>query len=831
MKKSSRMRNIVAAIAAASGALLIILLIICASRASSGNEPSASPTEDINITELSSPETRARKEVALGPPERTSGPSKEGEAQNELPLRIMGRVLDQSGRPLPEVLVVVPGRGVFQVEYMPDGEFRATELVRSKTVEEEMSVWVSSPGHESVARLVRSHEADWQDIGVLELREGRDIRIHIIDEAGNDLPGAQIGCFREGYGGYRSRNVPKMPMQYWPCSDALCPPGVADKRGEVLLKSVVVGDCSLWAFKQGYFSASADITESSRCVSGETALEMRLGSPTTCIHGLVFGADGSPCANAEVLVRTKGDAYIWSAKTEANGEFETALSNGESVHLQIQVRDGTWPAIEVNGVTASVDTQTFRFVDHAQMKVRVAGSEGKSVSKGSIHVLSDAQLPERARCVALSEAGETSVVIPQGTFLLEVTAPHYHTAKVGPISPKDCKGTLTINLSESADVSGKFVVEGTGPVSGIVRALSMLRSVGRSRQLTPEDRPFFVEREQAETSDTETNSDGSFSIALPSPGRYLLECRTRDGWFARSAPFVWKGQALQLDAIEMHQAGAVEGRLVLPTGEPVPHVRVAICDGEASSLTTTTSSLGEFRFLNLSPGGWQIRRCAPGLDGVESLQVDRTRASVPCTVDFTVASGVTTQFQFVIYSSSNCTLHGRFEYSKPGSFQWMVRIDPLDSPEGVDDSRSRSTMVRPDGTFALEVQSPGRYDLSLTDGKFITVASTIALEVGENDWVCAVDSRPVRVVSQDIGQRSMREYYLICQVDGGASVYVGPLDTTVRDYMMPGVPVGLVVLADSKHVALARPQSREWKEIAPLQDGPDGTSVITLPAR
>ena len=154
--------------------------------------------------------------------------------------------------------------------------------------------------------------------------------------------------------------------------------------------------------------------------------------------------------------------------------------------------------------------------------------------------------------------------------------------------------------------SGRILEDGTNtPISG---ASVVFAFRGRSRLQTV------------------TDENGRYTFAELEPGPYRLTVQ-KAGYApfdAAKLPTFWllAGQSLDLGTVSLQKAGAIAGRILDPSGDPLVDVNVkALKPGGAvplGSAASRTNDLGEFRVFGLTPGEY-IVAASPLRFGLDNL--------------------------------------------------------------------------------------------------------------------------------------------------------------------------------------------------------------------
>jgi carboxypeptidase family protein len=183
----------------------------------------------------------------------------------------------------------------------------------------------------------------------------------------------------------------------------------------------------------------------------------------------------------------------------------------------------------------------------------------------------------------------------------------------------------------NAQVRGRVLEQSTNaPISG-ARVVFAFR--GRSRLQTV------------------TDDDGRYSFAELEPGPYRLAVQ-KAGYVpldAATLPTYWvvAGQTLDIATVSLQKSGAIAGRILDPSGEPLVDVNVRAMKPGATAVANAaashTNDLGEFRVFGLLPGEYIIAASvqSAGLDTVLASPALVLSTYYPGTADAAAAQTLT----------------------------------------------------------------------------------------------------------------------------------------------------------------------------------------------
>jgi hypothetical protein len=157
---------------------------------------------------------------------------------------------------------------------------------------------------------------------------------------------------------------------------------------------------------------------------------------------------------------------------------------------------------------------------------------------------------------------------------------------------------------------------------------------------------FRVLMQRSSVARATSTADGRFELALSRSGEYFVHAEA-DGWVAGFAgPLeLQAGQAAPLVEVRLARGGAIEGRVLVAPGREAAGIIVGASCGDGRARTQRTGPGGTFRFEDLTPGGWQVRRCEAELDPSTSTTTYFGRRAEAIVWDCEVVDGGTTRFE------------------------------------------------------------------------------------------------------------------------------------------------------------------------------------------
>jgi len=322
---------------------------------------------------------------------------------------------------------------------------------------------------------------------------------------------------------------------------------------------------------------------------------------------------------------------------------------------------------------------------------------------------------------------------------VEVEAEGYRTARLGPLNPTAIPDPLAVVMQSISGVTGLISAAGK-PVEGA--KVSLHRPVQKHRALKL-DGMFLCRSHRNEESETATDREGRYRIWPKSPGKFYL--RVEKNEFAPAEIFpvdLFAGSRMTERDIVMTEGGSIEGRILLPPGDDPAKTVVGANRGDGFFKRVKADSDGKYRFENLTPGPWQVLKCASDdlIGFSRSLGHCTEQPSIKWSC--VVKEGMTTHYDLDLRVEDECVLAGVLEVegSAPiGWGAWLVRIRANDD-NGRNDCRALPESLESNGGFTMKRAEPGSYRLTVggsLSAKPWGITDRIELERGRNTWKAA----------------------------------------------------------------------------------------------
>jgi hypothetical protein len=603
-------------------------------------------------------------------------PLPEPEVESRPDVTIVGRITDAGGRPIAGAQVVLeigrdtvhtgrgrPGRNRVRtpVETGGDGRF---SFAGPGFREPSVGLQVTHAGFAPrVAERVFDTGATLLDFGDIALLGGGAIVGTVIDPDGVGVGGAQVRLLAE-----RSN-----PLRGWSGHEDLLPVARTDQNGFFRLAQIAPGDYRVEVNATRFLREEvAPIT----CRDGEEEqLEpIRLDTGYR-IAGVVFGPDGRPVPNAEVVVTAPRDRES-RARTDAEGQFAVDHLRGVSSSVRVGAEGFvTWRASDVDPRTAAPltvrllaglvvsgvarDAQTGAPVTHFAARIRRTGSLPdltRPADNGGDRRRESGER-RRSRWDRAESFGEESdhpggafsfTGLDEGTYEVDVDAANHQRATSDPVEAR-VDGAIphvTVNLQPGLALSGLVAAAADQrPIAGARVQLVIPAEPRPTDQMSALDLMFRRARSRGEPLlETVTDTEGRFAFQQAPPGRYVLLAQAA-GYAERWSDEIDLRAHTSGVTMQLGKPAALRGVVTGVPPERAGTARVLVFGGTANLRDIAVAPDGSYAFEELEPGGYFVRAF------VGSMNAFISRA-----IRDTVSSGADPHFDVELAEGDDCRL-------------------------------------------------------------------------------------------------------------------------------------------------------------------------------
>jgi hypothetical protein len=260
--------------------------------------------------------------------------------------------------------------------------------------------------------------------------------------------------------------------------------------------------------------------------------------------------------------------------------------------------------------------------------------------------------------------------VPTVPFTVEVRAPGYVSAELGPVDPAALPDVLDAVLTALPALRG-IVVRGDAPVAGAtVRAQAAV-----ARDVAVFRKGFDLPAQPCGgCPGTRTDTDGSFTLDTGADGTWYVRVEAGDERSGLVGPIeLAQGRAPAEIRIDLAPRGAIEGRVRSPNGAGLANRKVRASCGDGDPLTTTTAADGAYRFDRLAPGDWQVHLADPAREENGALETHFARQDAPRIAwDCRVDAGAATHFDILVADTARVVVRIQAQGNAFADATWTV---------------------------------------------------------------------------------------------------------------------------------------------------------------
>lgn len=671
---------------------------------------SADVAEGTPITE------EAQRALAASAPAVAAGPAVgPGAAVPEsAPLQLRGRCVDEHALPLEGVAIDVdswpfPDPTAARATTGADGTFAVAGPFVVGPREGTLTVRSRRADRAATDTKVVASGGTRVELGDIVLPPGGRLRGRVVDVRGRSTAGARIALGAAARGPFYALLGVTSEVET-----------TVDAGGAFVLESCPLGWRRVYVrWDDAWIGASEVIGVRAGVENPEVEVRVDLDAASLRLRGRVLGVDGAPLADCDVdyTIQRETGGLSSFIRTDAEGQFALLVERGDLISLRAE--DGLRRSGKIEGLQPGPDLVVLAIQPQRTVSLRVR-------SRG------DDAAVEQPQCIVRSgtsghiyrgepeDSGRVEFLLPEGEFRLTVSAAGFAAADFGPYSPAAVADEIEVALDPSAAVSG--IVRSRGvPVAGAAIALAAVDH-GTVGDFTVERR---VVHPLSARDGAMTGADGSFRLYPSSAGSYWLRAEHPDFAPGEIGPFdLSPEQPLDGIDIALGPGGSLEGTVRAPPGRSPAGVVVAISRADGRPLATRTGADGQYRFLRLAPGPYEVEIRADEANA-RSRSFYGDDSAPPPTFDCTVAEGAITRLDLDLDAAPACSIAGRFLLDGAPREGIVAALftrsaaarapSPELAPSAVarlasgSDARHEAVVVGPDGTFELAAPGPGEY--------------------------------------------------------------------------------------------------------------------------
>lgn len=636
------------------------------------------------------------------PPEGTEGVALTGEATLQVFLRDSSWMDLGRNAAMPRLAPIEPD-GHFEFRGIPPGDRHSVMA----------QVEGFAPAVASPLALVEGGRVDTE----VPIEVGAILRGIVRDEAGEPVAGAEIRVEvqEEGDG----------PDFFFGRVDRV-KEAESDADGTFVMRGAPAGEVEISAAKEGWIGEDS---RSETLVDGQELADIELTLERgDVLTGTVTWKDGSPAADAMVKVRFDADNAAGmndrekmaarmelrrkTDRTDAQGAFTIeGLEEGPYLVSAVaeegdRIGSGKLEAVRPDGSALAIVLEPAQAIpgfvrNESGTPVTAFGVEARRKGENAwvSRVLSD----EVDRQFESEDGSFRLAGLADGEWSMHVRAEGYARSEPIEFVVPDvlAGGPLEVVLGIESSIAGTVVDPSGAPIPAA--------TVQRARE-DGEDRFARMPGLSSPNGTAVTDTQGRFLLEGLGPGPLTLVAQHRG--FAASAPLeldLGEGETLRDVVITLSQGGSIEGEIFTPTGEPSGGRMVSIFKpNEGEGKMTTSDASGQFRFDNVVPGKWQVIAMPTEEDMQQEDESNLMSSMKMASVE--VVDGETTFVTLGAPPLHPVLLTGRVTVGgQPVESAFVNLLAEGDNVLG----NMRMTRTEDGGTFAVELEKPGTYVISV----------------------------------------------------------------------------------------------------------------------
>lgn len=711
----------------------------------------------------------------------TGDPGKEPGSEG----RITGRFVDRSGDPVPGVKVYIKDRSLILLGRSDEqGFFDLSVAVNGFPKAAKISLAAMKPWYATgrVKAVVPAGET--VSLGRITLAPGGAVEGCVRDSRGDPVPGI---CVRCGVGSVVDRDVyistPRQQqlgrffLPWFGASHAsACQQGLTDAAGRFRLHCLPAGVVTVWAGGEGFFSSRIDPVEiTAGKMKKEVDFELHAIEAANRIEGKVEMPDGVPLPSdlaVEAASEGPGETISCSERISGSGGFSFFTNCEDPFSITVSTEGGCFrPATRKNVPPGTLDLR-IALSPSPSFKILVHGDDGSipdrfavgMVEKGFDPMLAffeEMALPkimifERRD---LDDSGCARIPVPEFPFRLDVTAPGFRRAVLGPFEVESIPEKLDVLLKAGLVMEGRVVARGEH-VEGARVSLHGAVPPGKICRVDG-----FICRSMPDAVATAfTGSHGRFTFVIDDfedfPRLRFWRDEPYGGYFIRAEadgfapadigpidPDSLSGRGEMI--VEIAKGGAIEG--VVETGktrEPSGVIIVAT-RGDGFTRSTRTGPGGGYRFEGLTPGLWRVAEHDSEIDpesGFGTVFLDDDEVGEPRAEGGTICTvleGKVARCDLDLPHETRALLAGSLSIGGLEKRGGIVELTYTEGSDGFGTPVPRIKLEK-DGTFRFSDVKPTRYVMRiyLDQGereqgdpiRKVEIGTLITLSRGKNRW-------------------------------------------------------------------------------------------------
>lgn len=730
-------------------------------------------------------------------------PSTDGVARTEVPAPVAtkpaesaavdesvlleGRFVDESGRGIGGVRIVQPlATNGAVVESDAHGGFAYT---LDPTIRTGLQILEArAVGWATHFSLVEVSPGTKVNRGQILLVPGGSIAGTVVDENGRPIAGARVLATKpaldDDVANLRRMGLPNLLN---------CPEAKSGADGSFQIEGVPAELARAWAASDGRrWGISEPLEVPRNGVIGDVVLTLVPLAADERIEGIVLDPSGQPVPRAGVSFHYDAPdrSSMSYVKSGEDGRFRIVLERKVPHDLSHTPRNKLWADVVMRAVEPGTLDVVLQVREARLLELVVRDEKGAPIEAFGYGL----STPDgRAQTWTGDQdephpGGRGQIAMPSTPFQIEVWAKGRARVELGPIDPAAPPEPLECTLEPVPGLSGRVLSDGT-PVGG---ARVMLH-----RLVSPDDRfdfnGFPSRLQHSAIEKTTTDADGRYLITVRDRGSYALVCDAPGHALAEVSPLeIDPRVGLSGVDVQVLAGGAIEGRVLAPTGRDAAGIIVGINRFDCRPRTQRVGADGRYRFESLTPGAWSVTRAKAEVDPGSSSSSSWSEAGGPSAfvTDCVVESGRTTVFDLDLRETFEAALVGHVTVNGEPAAGWTVALRPKDVAYFA--GEPPSGVVDPRGEVRVALPRPATYGIELVpiveNGTPVRFTRDVVIRPGDNAFTADLECGSLEGTLG--GDREVR---VDCTAIGAAEwAFQGTLRVEAGRFRVAHVPVGRV---------------------------------------
>ena len=539
----------------------------------------------------------------------------------EWTVAVVGHVVDENGAPI-EGAQLQTDDGIVRANPDRHGNLRALPDASSPWPRGQFgrltTLHVSASASGSKQILMWVENGATLHLGRIVLGPGGDIHGTVRDQAGRPVANIRVSLYDARHWS-REEGMPRFELH----SSRSFQETQTDSEGSYRLRGVPEGELFVKAW---WFEWEPTWTQPFTLHAGELARRDLTLEPSR-IRWIpwsvqVLDPHGVPVPRSVVGIPDTVVALPMRQETDASGRAEFRLPDlGLELRVEAHDLDERWrSSLESVRITEQERPHQLVLREPSHLTLLVKDGAQRPMPGSRITVFEDADPRTDPRILLAGAEGTVRILLPAKPFRIRCVTPGFENQNLAldpdTLNPED---PIVLSLLPGPAVGGRVLIGGK-PVTNA--AIVLRRRLGPGRVnctigLTSKQ-PILLTSACTDARGM-TDATGAFLLNVSEDGWYSVVVEANGFPVQAFGPFQVRGEPSLGNELSLLREGAIEGRLVLPSGESPAGRVVGACGSSGCLITTTVDEDGRFRIEDLAPGDYQVRVCKPPIAKVQPI--------------------------------------------------------------------------------------------------------------------------------------------------------------------------------------------------------------------